>query len=166
MFVEFEELPASSRIWIYQFNRKINSQERSIIENTLQQFCDQWQAHGAPLKTSFQIPFDHFLILTVDENVASASGCSIDGSVRILKELGAQLNLDFFDRTQAAFLVDNSIVLFPLVKLKELFISGTLNPNAITFNNLVPSKGDFQMSWQVPVSQSWLARYLPKSTLA
>ncbi|MEQ8424988.1 MAG: hypothetical protein RIA63_09775 [Cyclobacteriaceae bacterium] len=166
MYVDFNDLPISSRIWIYQFDRKISSEEKDTIENVLRQFCEQWQAHGAPLKTSFQIKFNHFLILVVDENVASASGCSIDGSVRVLKELGSKLNLDFFDRTQAAFLINNSIQLFPLVKLKELFNSEALKPAMITFNNLVASKGDFQASWEVPVNQSWLARYLPKSTLA
>jgi hypothetical protein len=34
----------------------------------------------------------------VNEDIESASGCSIDSSVRFVKSLGAELNIDFFNR--------------------------------------------------------------------
>lgn len=166
MFVPFEELLPTARIWIYQFDREINSRERETIKNEILKFCEQWQAHGAPLKTSFQIEYNHFLILAVDEDVASASGCSIDGSIRVLKEIGSQLSLDFFNRTLVGFLINDKVVVHPISKLKGLFNAGTLNNRVRTFNNLVGSKVEFVQNWKIPVSQSWLAKYLPKSALA
>ena len=166
MYVPFEELTPSARVWIYQFDREINENEKGTISNGIQSFCKQWQAHGAPLKTSFRIEYDHFLILAVDENVASASGCSIDGSVRVLKEIGSHLNLDFFNRTLGSFLVNDKVVVYPIAKLKQLFSDGILNTSVYTFNNLIGSKAELGESWKIPVSQSWLAKYLPKSALA
>lgn len=166
MFIPFEELSATARVWIYQLDRSVNEQEKSEIEKVIKGFCNQWQAHGAPLRTSFQLMHNHFLVLAVDEKAGSASGCSIDGSVRVLKELGERYDIDFFNRTLAAFLINNEVVAYPLNQLKELFASGTLSPTAITFNNLVESKAAFLAHWMVPVSNSWLTRYLPKSTLA
>lgn len=166
MFIPFEELSPSARVWVYQLDRSVNGQEKSEIENAIRGFCHQWQAHGAPLRTSFQLIHDHFLVLAVDEKAGSASGCSIDGSVRVLKELGERYNIDFFNRTLAAFLIDDEVVVYPLNQLKELFSSGTLSATATTFNNLVESKAAFLESWMVPVGRSWLSRYLPKSTLA
>ncbi len=166
MFVPFEELSNNAKVWVYQANREISEREKKSIELAVKDFCHQWQAHGAPLKTSYQIPFDHFLVLGVDENVASASGCSIDASVRLIKELGAKLNIDFFDRTLAAFLVEEKIKAYPISELKDLFASGTLNPTISTFDNLVPTKEMYSQKWMIPVGQSWLARYLPKGALA
>lgn len=166
MLVSFNELPSTARVWIYQLNRSVTAVERSEIEKVIRLFCNQWQAHGAPLKTSYQLLNDHFLMLAVDENAGGASGCSIDGSVRILKELGAKYNIDFFDRTLAAFLIDDKVIVYPIGNLKELFADGTLSSITVTFNNLVLTKGDFLENWMIPVNKSWLAKYLPKSTLA
>lgn len=166
MFIPFEEISSGARVWIYQLNRAISQQEKIEMEAVLKAFCNQWQAHGAPLSTSFKLVYDHFLIVAVDEQVASASGCSIDGSVRILKELGAKMDVDFFDRTKVAILVNDKVELYPIAQLKELFIDGTLKPTSVTFNNLVATKKAYIEGWQVTVEQSWLARYLPKGTLA
>jgi len=166
MFIPFSQLSPSARIWIYQLNRKLNEQETGHIEEVVTDFCEQWSAHGSPLQTSFKLKHDHFLILSVDENAGSPSGCSIDGSVRMLRELGSRINIDFFDRTQAAFLINGEVTIHPITKLKELFSQGMLSPSTITFNNLVATGEEFHKSWQVEVGQSWLARYLPKSTLA
>ncbi|MEP2669952.1 MAG: hypothetical protein ABJH04_13195 [Cyclobacteriaceae bacterium] len=166
MFIPFNEISNQARVWVYQTSREINASEAEEINEVLNAFCSQWQAHGAPLKTSFDIAFNHFIILAVDENSGGASGCSIDGSVRILKDLGAKLNIDFFDRTQVAFLLNNKVSLFPMTKLKELFAEGTLNASTSTFNNLVATKEEYLRNWKVEVGDSWLARYLPKSTLA
>lgn len=166
MFIPFEELSPNARVWIYQLDRKIDEQDRKTIEDAVKKFCNQWEAHGAPLKTSYQIAHNHFLVLAVDEDVASASGCSIDGSVRVLKEIGARLNLNFFDRTLAAFLINDSVVTYPIAELKELFSSGTLNSSVLAFDNLVASKAMYLKNWKVPVNQSWLAKYLPKGALA
>lgn len=166
MFVPFEELSPTARVWIYQLDRSISGLEKSEIGKAIKGFCHQWQAHGAPLRTSFQLIHNHFLVLAVDETAGSASGCSIDGSVKVLKELGERYDIDFFNRTLAAFLINNEIVVYPLNQLKEIFTSGTLSPAATTFNNLVESKAAFLENWMVPVGKSWLAKYLPKSTLA
>lgn len=166
MFVSFNEMPDQARVWVYQMNREISASESEKMTEVMQNFCSQWQAHGAPLKTSFDIVYNHFLILAVDENAGGASGCSIDGSVRILKDLGVKMRLDFFSRTEVAFLINDKISLYPMSKLKELFGEGTLNASMTTFNNLVATKAEFLQNWRMAAADSWLARYLPKSTLA
>jgi len=165
MFIPFSEISNQARVWVYQMNRKITAPESEEMAAVLKVFCTQWQAHGAPLKTSFDIAFNHFIILAVDENSGGASGCSIDGSVRLLKELGEKMGVDFFDRTQIAFLIDDEVSLYPMPKLKELFGEGTLNASVKTFNNLVATKAEYLQSWKLEVADSWLAKYLPKSTL-
>ncbi len=166
MYLPFESLPGHSRIWIYQSSRTFSSTEKKQLSAGLKELCEQWSAHGTPLHTSFTVEFDQFVIMAVDEQQHGASGCSIDGSVRYLKSLQNELGLDFFDRSEIAFLHNDKISLYPLTELKSLFESRTLSPDTITFNNLVNTKDEWTADWKQPVRSSWVARYLPKTAVA
>lgn len=165
MFVPFESLPAHSRIWVYQANRDLTAQESAVAARHLTAFCESWNAHQQPLRTSFTISHNRFVILAADEDYHLPSGCSIDSSVRALKNLGAELKVDFFDRANIPFVVEGRTTTFALPQLKELFASGVLHAGTPTFNTLVPSAGDFRTTWVVPVEKTWLAKYLPKTAL-
>jgi hypothetical protein len=166
MYVPFESLSDNSRVWIYQANRRMSASEASSLDKVLQQFCGNWNAHGEPLKTSFRIEHDQFVVLCADEDYHAPSGCSIDSSVRILKEFQASAGVDFFDRTLVAFLIDDKVTTARLGDLKGRFASSDLTGSTLTFDNLVPSKGDFINRWRVPAEKTWLAKYLGKSALA
>lgn len=165
MKVLFEELSDSSRLWIYQAGRIFTSSEEAVVSEELGTFCEQWAAHGHPLRTSFKIAYHQFIILAADESYHLSSGCSIDGSVHVIKSLQTETGIDFFDRTQIAFKLNDEVKLFPMTKLKEEFTNGTLTPEVLSFNNLVTTKLDWQKNWLIPVKNSWLARYLPKSVV-
>lgn len=166
MYIPFEDLPPSSRVWVYQADRSFSVQEEKIISETLAKFCSLWQAHGDPLRTSFKIEFNRFVILCVDESSAGASGCSIDGSVRVIKELGGQLNIDFFDRTKIAFLNHGEIETHALNQLKSLFASAQLKPTALMFNTLVATKAEWEAKGKVTAEKSWIVKYFPKDALS
>ena len=166
MYIPFENLPPDSRLWIYQAERVFTEAEAKVISDSLREFCSQWNAHENPLETSFLIKYNRFIILSVNENAAGASGCSIDGSVRVLKELSQRFNNDLFNRTRVAFLKEGEIKIYPTKELSALFEVGDLNASSVTFNNLVPDKASFDTKWETAVENTWLAKYLPKGTLS
>src|SRR5688572_33306158 len=139
MFVPFDQLEDSARIWIYQAERKLTEPEKNTISETLSAFTHQWVAHGNPLKTSFKIFHDQFIVLAADENFEQASGCSIDGAVRTIQEIDNTFKLNLFDRTQVAFLNDSVMVIKQSDLLKSLE-SGVWKHNTLTFNNVLVSK--------------------------
>lgn len=161
MFLPFDQLPGHSRIWIYPSDRPFTAAEQAIAAASLQEFCSGWSAHGHALRASFQITHDHFIILAADEQSAEASGCSIDGSVRFLKQLGAQFGIDFFNRTLVPFLKEGKVTFMPLTALKEAFRSGDLNEDTPTFNTLAATVAELEESWVVPAGRTWLSRYVP-----
>jgi hypothetical protein len=161
MLVPFVSLPDSSRVWIFQANRPMTADELEVAKERLRQFTEGWAVHGVPMDTSFEIRHNQFIILAADESKASASGCSIDGSVRELKEIQHLLAIDLFERNKLAFVVGGQIRLIPVAELKEKFKDGTLNGDTLTLNNLVTSKGALDDSWITPVTNTWLKRYLP-----
>lgn len=163
MYLPFESMPGHSRVWIYQANRALTAIEKDFLVKGLTNLCDQWSAHGNPLRTSFTFQFDRFVILAVDEE---ASGCSIDASIHHLQSLQEKLGIDLFDRTQVAFKQGENIILHPLKDLKNLFQNQTLTGDTIAFNNLVSTKAEWENQWQVQVRNSWLSRHLPQSVVA
>lgn len=161
MFVPFSSLPPSARVWIFQSNRRLAPGEIALVEARLRQFTDSWTVHGSTLNTSFVIEFGQFIILAADETDTAASGCSIDSSVRALKEIERTLDIDLFDRNQVAFKIEDNVQLIPVGKLKEKFSDGTLNGDSLTFNNLLNTKSALSEGWLAPASRTWLKRYLP-----
>ena len=159
MYVPFDSLDDSARVWIYQAGRKLTESEKHTISETLSTFTHQWVAHGNPLKTSFKIFHDQFIVLAADENFEQASGCSIDGAVRTIQEIDNTFKLNLFDRTQVAFLNDSVMVIKQSDLLKSLE-SGVWKHNTLTFNNVLVSKADLTAKWVVPAGETWLKRYL------
>ncbi len=94
----FSEFPDYSRVWLYLSDRKLEQKEVAFVTEQLNAFTSQWAAHNKQLMAAGVLLFDQYIVLTVNEEVESASGCSIDSSVRFIKSLGQQLHVDFFNR--------------------------------------------------------------------
>ena len=150
------------KILMEDIDKKKDIADITRLKSKLQEFTERWVAHGVPLKTSFTIEFNQFIILAADEDHQSPSGCSIDGSVRVLKELEQLTGIRLFDRNLVAFKIDGQIILIPVDQLKLKFAEGTLNAKTLSFNNLVCSKSEFQEGWLQPAGKTWLKRYIPE----
>lgn len=162
MYLPVELLSNKSRIWIYQSDRKLSTEEVASISNDLRSFCDDWNVHGQPLPASFDVRFEQFIILFADESQMQTSGCSIDSSVRQIREIAGKFQLDLFNRELIGFLNPPADVnLIAMKRLKESFQAGMLNSDSLTFNNLITTKDQLQHSWIVPVGETWVKRYMP-----
>ncbi len=166
MFVPFQSLPDYSRIWIYQSNKKLDARSIAILSETLKTFTENWTVHGQPMHASFDIRFDRFVILAANEGINAASGCSIDSSVRTLKEVGHALQVDFFDRSEVAFKNGDNVLILNISSLKSSLSNGDWNADTLTFHNLIADKSQLETAWLIPSKASWLKRYLPHETLA
>jgi hypothetical protein len=122
----FPELPDSSRIWLHLANRKLVASEEQFLKEQLTVFLDSWSAHGKRLQCNATLLFSQYLIFSVDENIESASGCSIDSSVHFAKRMGSKLGIDFFTRLEVLVVEGNETRLlsyFDAVAQKVPFIN-------------------------------------------
>jgi hypothetical protein len=95
----FPQLPDTSRVWLYVSDRPFDATESNYIQDALSDFTqNKWATHGTKLMASGSVLMNQLVVLAVDEEVMNASGCSIDSSVRLMKQLGAELKVDFFNR--------------------------------------------------------------------
>jgi hypothetical protein len=157
---EVSIMPSNARVWVYQSNRLLSEVEVKVIENSGLDFINSWTAHGASLKASFDVLYNRFVVIAVDEAQALASGCSVDKSVHFIKDLEKQLNLNFFDRMQVAYRKGNEIAVASLSEFEKLAAHGLVNESTIVFNNMVNNKAAFDTDWEVPLKQSWQSRVL------
>jgi len=144
-----------SKVWIYQSNRKFTDQEAAEIQNMLNSFVEQWAAHGAQLKAKAEVYHNYFIVLVVDEEMANASGCSIDSSVRAIKEIESKFGLDLFNRFNMAYKIGDEVYVAPKEDFETLISIKKIGLDTIVFNNLVQTLEQFEQKWEVPLQNSW-----------
>jgi hypothetical protein len=159
MYIPFENIPTESRIWIYQSNRKFTDDEVAEIENDLIEFLNNWSAHGASLESSFQLKYNRFIILTVNQEVHATTGCSIDASVVFIQNLEQKYNVDLLDKMNVAFKQGEYITYKTLLEFKKLAKEKAVSENTIVFNNLVTTIEEWSENWEVPAMDSWHSRF-------
>lgn len=155
-----EDFSPNSRVWVYQSSRLFMLSEALDMEPLIENFCEQWQSHGAQVKAFGTLFFGQFLVFIADETAATVSGCSTDSSVRFVKSLEQRFNVDFFDRTSLAFFTKDKVQVLPMSQLQYAFENGFINADTLYFNNLVATKKALEEDWIIPVKNSWLSRRL------
>jgi hypothetical protein len=159
MYVPFDTLPAHSRIWIYQSNRKFSENEELEITEATKTFLEGWSAHGQSLEASFQIVYNRFIIIAVNQDVQAATGCSIDASVQFIQSLEQKYAIDLLDKMNVTFKLGEHIAHKSLIDFKKMAKEKAVSANTIVFNNLVNTIGEWEEFWEVPASESWHNRF-------
>jgi hypothetical protein len=160
MLVPFESLADSSRVWIYQANRSFTAEEIQEISNKLDLFIERWTAHGAELKASYEIKYNRFITIALDQQLNAASGCSIDASVKFIQQLEKEYNVDLLDKMNVSYKQGEFIAYKSLTDFRKMAKQKAVSPNTIVFNNLVNNKAEYLSDWEVPASESWHNRFL------
>ncbi len=160
-----ELLPAgfagSSRVWVYQSHRPFTPQEALQIEPQLESFVMDWKSHGTPVKGWANLFYDQFIVLMADETASGVSGCSTDSSVRLIKQIEKDCQVQLFDRLSLAFFIDGKVQLVLMAQLPQALEKGLINENVLYFNNTIQTKAELETAWLIPIKNSWLGeRYL------
>lgn len=146
------------RIWIYQADRILTEQESQQISVELTAFAEQWKVHGKPLSASAELRDNLFIILKVDEDVAAASGCSVDSSVRFLKGIEEKYHVQLFDRMQFAYKSVNGVAVVNRSGFEKLLAAGEINDHTLVFDNTITHEHQLENAWAVPFKESWHKR--------
>ncbi|HET6993179.1 MAG TPA: ABC transporter ATPase, partial [Bacteroidia bacterium] len=106
----FNDMPNRSKVWIYQADRNFTDMEIAEIKKKSAMFLLDWSSHGNMMLATIDIVYNRFLIVLVDEDQASASGCGIDKSVRFIQQLEKDYLINLFDRMLVTFRDENGII--------------------------------------------------------
>jgi hypothetical protein len=151
----------NSRVWIYQSSRILTLSEALIVEKILDDFISEWKSHGNPVKGFATLFFGQFIVIVADEEQTGVSGCSTDSSVRLIKSIELQFNINLFDRTSLAFVLKDRIEILPMGQIEYAIENGFIKRDTLFIDNSVQTLNSFQNEWIKPVKDSWLSRRFP-----
>lgn len=160
MLVEFNTLPETARVWIYQCNRSFSDEELESIRKELDLFIENWTAHGEDLNAGYEIRYKRFIILSLNQRIQNATGCSIDASVHFIQGLEKKYDVLLLDKMNVSYKQGEFVAYKSLLDFKAMAKQKAVSKNTIVFNNLVTNKGEYLEHWEVPASESWHARFM------
>lgn len=152
-----QDFSDDSRVWVYQSSRAFIEREAAEVNEQLYQFYTQWQTHGEPVKGWAKLLFNQFIVFMADESQSAVSGCSTDSSVRVVKSIERQYDVNMFDRMVITFLVNEKAQMLPMNQVQYALEKGYIQKDTPLFNNVVLTKAELMSKWLIPLNESWLA---------
>ncbi|MGJ5640758.1 ABC transporter ATPase [Formosa sp. S-31] len=160
MLVDFNTLPETSKVWIYQANRSFSEQELEEVSKKIEEFISNWTAHGADLNAGYEIKYKRFIVLGLNQEVNNATGCSIDASVHFIQNLEKEYQVDLMDKMNVSYKQGEFVAYKPLTEFRKMAKDKAVSKNTIVFNNLVTNIAEYKENWEVPAADSWHSRFL------
>ena len=160
--VEFSELPAESRVWVFASDKPLVGEDAKQLLATVDGFLAQWKAHGAPLRSAREWRHDHFLAIGVDPTAEQASGCSIDGLFRGLRDLERALNTTLVAGGRIFYRDDRGAVIQAARKdVPALFERGAIGVSTTVFDTSIIDAAAYRARFEQPARSSWIASLAP-----
>jgi len=157
----FDSMPGHTRLWIYKVGRALNQSEIEMIRTKGAAFVSTWAAHGQAMQALVDVSHGRLVIIAADEQVANATGCSIDSSVAFVKGLEKELETTLTDRMLLIYeSKDGHVDSCTLQQLAGLAKEGIVTEDTIIFDDLVTTKADFDVRFKIPLKDSWAAKFL------
>jgi hypothetical protein len=130
-----------TRLWVYALDRELTSDEQERVRGVLDAFLTEWQSHGTPVEGAYDIIEGRFVVLA-GATADGVSGCSTDSSVRVIKQIEADMGVGAFDRT-LVFFRDGAgkVVAVSRADFQDLVAQGHVTPDTIVFDNTVTTVG-------------------------
>ena len=160
MLVTFKSLPKDSRIWIFPSSKEIDVQKKAKIKERLIKFISDWTSHNKNLQASFELPYNRFIVVGLNQNLQNASGCSIDALMNLIQIFEKEFNLILLDRMNVLYRDKTKKIEYSTIKdFLKMVKSKSINSSTTVFNNLVINKEEYSNLWEVQARNSWHSRY-------
>ena len=143
----FPDLPDHSRIWIYISNREFTPSEVESVTSTIDQFVRSWKAHQKSLTAAGTLLLNRCVVFAVNEHDEQITGCSIDGSVKLIKEMEQQYRVDFFNRLNMLISSNGNTKMVSYHDLENHKEDWIYNPNIQTLKEI-------REKWLVPIKET------------
>ncbi len=148
-----------NKIWAYIIGRELTESELDQLSKDGKHFVKQWTAHEQPLEADFTVFEKRIVLVSVNEQVHNASGCSIDKLLRFIKESEQKYNTELLNRMLVALRNEDKLMVVSSAKIKELIEQKKINENTLVFNTSLSNDTELA-SWEQPLQQTWLKKHL------
>ena len=155
---EYKTYPDNAKVWIYQAATHLDNDDIAFLKVEIDDFINSWESHGSMLKADFDILYNLFVVFFVDEEGATMCGRAQDASVNLMKKMEEQLETEFLNRMNLAYLNNDKAIPVKMEDFGRLIEEGTIADNTLVFNNTITTKREFDTIFKAPLKDSWQAQ--------
>ena len=148
------------RVIIYPASRPFAPKEAKVISEKLFDFLSTWAVHGKPLSSSFKIEKNQFIIICVDEEKETASGCSIDALGGVIRSLDEEFSLGLFDRMKACYVENGETKTMKLLDFKNGLRNNEISRDIEVYDFSKNTYVNFLSDFLLPLRRSWAGAYI------
>lgn len=165
--VDFPDLPDHGRLWVFPLSRELKPGETQLCLEVVDAFLDQWAAHGMPLRSARELRDDRFLLVGVDVDAESPSGCSIDALVNRLRALGSDFGVTFIDHAPVWYRTEEGVRTASRAQFRELAAKGIVTLDSKVFDTSLTRVDQLRSgALEVSAAGSWHGRAFFKEAVS
>ncbi len=153
----FDQLPGSSRLWIYALDRPLTDAESATLSDRVDAFIRNWNSHGRPVNAGYEFRHNQFVLIAGVIPGGNISGCGIDASVHALAVCGEQLGFGIASGLEIFFRGESGeIERSPRQAFRKLARAGAITGSTIVFDTSLTTLQDvFDGRFEGPAQASW-----------
>ena len=156
MTVSFSELPESSKIWIFPSSRKFYETELPELLKKIESFLKDW----TELACGFKLEYDRFIIIGADTSKENLTLRNHDDLILFIQKLEAEYEVTLLDRINVCYKQGKFVQYKDLIDFKKMLKAGSVSKKTIVFDNMITEKQYLEYDWEIPITESWLNRFL------
>ena len=159
--IDFEQLPDAARLWIFGSSKPVDSGKISFVRKSVREFIEQWLSHKREVTAGWDLKYNRFFLIGVDESGTGMSGCSIDSMVHNFRTIEKELETEIVNSHGFIFYKDagDRVWCVSRQEFKDLAKQSIVNEETIVFNNTIQSVSELrQGKWEVSTKESWLGK--------
>jgi hypothetical protein len=156
---DFPELSDQATVWIYGFSKILSVDDQRIVKDALDVFVSSWKSHGSEVTADYKMIYDRFVLIAVQN--PEISGCSIDSSVKVFKNLKHNHELDALNLNQVYFRDQDTIKSVTRPEFNQLVKDALISFDTIVFDLTVNRLSGIRAGeFEKPARDSWHAQLL------
>ncbi len=154
-----DDLPGDAQLWIYCFDQELDNDNRESIVRDLYEFVTGWESHGEPVRGAFDIVDDRFVILA-GHCEAGLGGCSIDGSVGVIRSFREKYGLDGFNRDLVFYRRDDGAIdTLTREQIQEAIAAGSVGVDTVVFDATITKIEELRAGkFETTFDKAWHSR--------
>ena len=154
--VSFNALPDDARLWVFAASDPINGERAERLLTAVDEWLDEWKAHGEPLTCARDWRDDRFLAIGVDQSTAGASGCSIDALFRILQTLQREFGTSLLNGGRVFYRnKDGSVEMTTRAGFTEGAAKGEIDAETVVFDTSLTTVDSYRVEFERSAASSW-----------
>jgi hypothetical protein len=151
----------TSKVWIYMADRAFTDSESTEIKVKLADFSSQWTSHGKPVYGKAMLIENRFILFVADESKSGVSGCSIDKTVAVVRDITNTYQVNLMDRSLVAIQQAGAATVMTIAELQQGVEEKKYGDDLMVYNTLLTNKAELVSHWLIPYKNSKFETMVP-----